>query len=86
MSSLERADGARDFLLQRLSPVLFLVFVVSHTFCVPEDVASLRVPASVSSSELTAHQMAPSGVIPHSSSTHEEKNFNLERVDFCGNN
>ena len=29
-------------------------------------------PASVSSSDLSAHQRAPSGVVPHSSSTHEE--------------
>ena len=36
-----RAGGACDFLLQRLPPVLFLDFVVSHTYCVPEDPASL---------------------------------------------
>ena len=28
--------------------------------------------AGVSSSELSTHQMAPSGVVPHSSSTNEE--------------
>ena len=82
MSSLERAGGARDFLLQRLSPVLFLDFVVSLTFCVPEDAASLRVPASVSSSELTAHQTAPSGLALDARGNF----FNLEGVDFCANN
>ena len=65
MSPRGRAAGARDFLLQRLPPVLFLDSVVSHTFCVPEDAASPRVPASVSSSELSVHHVAPSIVIPH---------------------
>ena len=58
---------------------------VSHSVGATDD-WSPRVPASVSSSELSAHQMAPAGaithsraqsprtggVVPHSNSTHEE--------------
>ena len=43
-----------------------------HTFPLEVGGEVQNIPASFSSSELSAHQMAPCGVVPHSSSTHEE--------------
>ena len=59
-------------------PVLFLDFVVSHTFCVPEDPASLLIDrlagrwAIKTSLGLELDLRRPAGVVPHSSSTREE--------------
>ena len=59
-------------------PVLFLDFVVTHTFCVPEDPASLLIDGLAGKwvirnfSPARARLRRPAGVVPHSSSTHEE--------------
>ena len=70
---------------EALLPVLFLEFVVSHTFCVSEDPAGLltdRLPgkcAIKTSLQVELDVQRPAGVVPNPSSTREEifQNFSL---------
>ena len=64
MASLGRAGGARDF-CSCLPPVLFLDFVVSHTFCVPEDAASLTLARDVTGNSKLARDCDRSELRPH---------------------
>ena len=52
-------------LLLRLSPVLFLDFVVSHTFCVPEDPAGLTLARDVTGISKLARDCDGSELRPH---------------------
>ena len=83
MSSLGRAGGARDFCSSACLQSCSWTLSVSHTFCVPEDPASLLIDrlagkwAIKTSLRLELDLRRPAGVVPHSSSTHEEI-FNLD--------
>ena len=74
-----RAGGrCTELFLQTLLPVLFLDFDILHTFCVPEDLASLLIDklagkcAIKTSLQVELDGRRPARVVPHSSSTREE--------------
>ena len=76
-----------ELFLQALLPVLFLDFVILHTFCVSEDPACLPIDrlagkcATKTSLQIELDVQRPAGVVPNSSSTREE-NFQPRQSRF----